>query len=271
MTSPVKKSNGDRTSTQSIHQLQEDDTFNSADKNQYYENDILSLNAKTSLEDSSQNSKPRYSYISMITKAVLSKKSRKIVLQDIYQYIMNTFPFYKNKEKAWRNSVRHNLSINECFIKIGRSGNGKGNFWSIHPSYIDDFIKGDFRLRQARRRTKHILVRGPTRYNSGYKPMTQLPTAFHQYLSNRPTMQDYYQFRQQESFSYGHKMNFSTPGERSKSENICLVGSDYEKVTKPFEYEQPCLELNSPFQQHETSTFGAFPHYCQYEHGVCYH
>lgn len=38
MTSPVKKSNGDRTSTQSIHQLQEDDTFNSADKNQYYEN-----------------------------------------------------------------------------------------------------------------------------------------------------------------------------------------------------------------------------------------
>ena len=58
---------------------------------------------------------------------------------------------------GWRNSIRHNLSLNDCFIKSGRSANGKGHYWAIHPANLDDFQKGDFRRRRAQRRVrKHM-------------------------------------------------------------------------------------------------------------------
>ncbi|KAH3830194.1 hypothetical protein DPMN_103433 [Dreissena polymorpha] len=59
--------------------------------------------------------------------AILSVPERKMLLCDIYQYIMDTFEYYNNEEKPWRNSIRHNLSLNECFIKAGRSDNGTRN------------------------------------------------------------------------------------------------------------------------------------------------
>ncbi|XP_064619633.1 fork head domain-containing protein FD5-like [Lineus longissimus] len=98
--------------------------------------------------------KPEHSYIAMISMAILHAPVKKMLLSDIYQYIMDCFPYYNNQNKAWRNSVRHNLSLNECFIKCGRADNGKGNFWAIHPACVEDFARGDFRRRQARRRAR---------------------------------------------------------------------------------------------------------------------
>ena len=46
------------------------------------------------------------------------------------------------------------MSLNECFIKAGRSENGKGNYWAIHPANLEDFANGDFRRRRARRRVR---------------------------------------------------------------------------------------------------------------------
>ena len=100
------------------------------------------------------DSKPTQSYIALIAMAILSSPNSKMVLSEIYQYILDNYPFYKTKDKSWRNSIRHNLSLNECFVKAGRSENGKGNYWAIHPSNIEDFAKGDYRRRRARRKTK---------------------------------------------------------------------------------------------------------------------
>ena len=108
-------------------------------------------------EPRTDDGKPVHSYIALISKAILSHPEKRMVLSDIYQYIMDNFPYYNNGEKAWRNSIRHNLSLNECFIKVGRADNGKGNYWSIHPSCIDDFAKGDYRRRQARRRARTVI------------------------------------------------------------------------------------------------------------------
>ena len=108
-------------------------------------------------EPITEDGKPVYSYLALISKAILSHPDKKMVLSDIYQYVMENFPYYNNDEKAWRNSIRHNLSLNECFVKVGRSENGKGNYWSIHPSCIDDFAKGDYRRRQARRRARTVV------------------------------------------------------------------------------------------------------------------
>ena len=99
--------------------------------------------------------KPTQSYISIISTAILTKPDKKILLHEIYEFFEEKFPYFKYVEsQAWKNSIRHNLSLNECFIKNGRSDNGKGNFWSVHPACISDFSRGDFRRRQARQRAK---------------------------------------------------------------------------------------------------------------------
>ncbi|XP_049664337.1 forkhead box protein D1-like [Accipiter gentilis] len=102
--------------------------------------------------------KPSQSYIALISTAILSSPEKKLLLSDIYQWIMDNYPYFKNKEKSWRNSVRHNLSLNECFVKAGRSDNGKGHFWAIHPANLEDFAKGDYHRRRARRRVRRVNV-----------------------------------------------------------------------------------------------------------------
>ncbi|KAF0288022.1 Forkhead box protein B1 [Amphibalanus amphitrite] len=109
------------------------------------------------MEPRSEEPKPQHSYIGLIAMAILSSAERKLVLSDIYQYILDNYSYFRNRGTGWRNSIRHNLSLNDCFIKAGRSPNGKGHFWAIHPANVDDFRKGDFRRRKAQRRVrKHM-------------------------------------------------------------------------------------------------------------------
>lgn len=101
--------------------------------------------------------KPQHSYIGLIAMAILSSNEQKMVLSDIYQHILDNYPYFRNRGPGWRNSIRHNLSLNDCFIKAGRSANGKGHYWAIHPANIEDFKKGDFRRRKAQRKVrKHM-------------------------------------------------------------------------------------------------------------------
>lgn len=101
--------------------------------------------------------KPQHSYIGLIAMAILSSPDQKLVLSDIYQHILDNYPYFRSRGPGWRNSIRHNLSLNDCFIKSGRSANGKGHYWAIHPANIDDFKKGDFRRRKAQRKVrKHM-------------------------------------------------------------------------------------------------------------------
>lgn len=101
--------------------------------------------------------KPQHSYIGLIAMAILSSPECKLVLSDIYQYILDNYPYFRSRGPGWRNSIRHNLSLNDCFIKAGRSANGKGHYWAIHPANVEDFKKGDFRRRKAQRKVrKHM-------------------------------------------------------------------------------------------------------------------
>ena len=98
--------------------------------------------------------KPQHSYIGLIAMAILSSKDHKLVLADIYQYILDNFSYFRHRGPGWRNSIRHNLSLNDCFVKAGRAANGKGHFWAIHPACLDDFKRGDFRRRKAQRKVR---------------------------------------------------------------------------------------------------------------------
>lgn len=117
---------------------------------------IPNVTSKTQSLGASESDRPPHSYIALISMAILSKIDRKILLNEIYDWVIQNFPYYQSRtDKSWRNSIRHNLSLNECFIKVGKAGNGRGYYWSIHSANLNDFKKGDFRRRQARLRAKH--------------------------------------------------------------------------------------------------------------------
>ena len=100
--------------------------------------------------------KPDESYVALIARAILSSPNYQMLLVDIYEWIIHQYPYFATlQSKAWRNSIRHNLSLNECFIRRQKSENGRGYYWSIHPASLDAFLRGDFRRRQARLRAKH--------------------------------------------------------------------------------------------------------------------
>ena len=88
----------------------------------------------------------------MISKAILSSPDNHLTLVDIYAYIGAVFfPHQDVKDsRAWRNNVRHHLSVNDCFVKVGgcRARGRGGSFWSIHPDCVDDFRRGDYRRRR---------------------------------------------------------------------------------------------------------------------------
>ncbi|XP_071093616.1 forkhead box protein D2-like [Haliotis cracherodii] len=98
------------------------------------------------------NKKPPYSYVALITMAVESSTTGMMTLNDIYNYIVKRFPYYQDNQRRWQNSIRHNLSLNDCFVKVPRPPGkpGKGNLWALHPSSGDMFGNGSF-LRRSKR------------------------------------------------------------------------------------------------------------------------
>lgn len=93
--------------------------------------------------------KPPYSYIALIVMAIQSAPSKRLTLSEIYQFLQARFPFFRGSYQGWKNSVRHNLSLNECFIKLpkGLGRPGKGHYWTIDPSSEFMFEEGSFRRR----------------------------------------------------------------------------------------------------------------------------
>ncbi|XP_063331406.1 forkhead box protein D3-B-like [Pelmatolapia mariae] len=119
--------------------------------------------------------KPPYSYIALITMAILQSPKKRLTLSEICDFISQRFVYYREKFPSWQNSIRHNLSLNDCFVKMPREpGNpGKGNYWTLDPMSADMFENGSF-LRRRKRFKRQSLYLAPMK-GSRAQELTLMP------------------------------------------------------------------------------------------------
>ena len=77
--------------------------------------------------------KPNVSYSTLIAQAISESADNRLSLKEIYEWIMEKYPFFENQKGNWQNSIRHNLSLNKAFFKVPRSSDnpGKGCYWCL--------------------------------------------------------------------------------------------------------------------------------------------
>lgn len=111
--------------------------------------------------------KTSLSYVAVIAHAILSSPRQRLTLSEIYQFIEEQHPVFTENRARWKNTVRHNLSLHDCFVRGEVALNKKGCNWRIHPSFIAEYSRGDFsRHKLSQRSSLPLEIRYETSHGS---------------------------------------------------------------------------------------------------------
>ena len=154
--------------------------------------------------------KPPYSYIALIVMAIQSSRQRRLTLSEIYNFLQQRFIFFRGSYTGWKNSVRHNLSLNECFIKLPKSMGrpGKGHYWAIDPTAELMFEEGSFRRRPRGFRRKVHALKPYGIYNGTAHDLRSYDTEQCQYASSNVNYQ--YSNYNQSASSYTNSTSYTS-------------------------------------------------------------
>ncbi|XP_071083994.1 forkhead box protein H1-like [Haliotis cracherodii] len=85
-----------------------------------------------------RHGKPPYTYVGMMVVAIHTSSTKRLTLVGIRDTLATMFPFFQGEYLGWRDSIRHNLSSNQCFTRIQRGVNKniKGCFWAVDLSLV---------------------------------------------------------------------------------------------------------------------------------------
>ncbi|KAA1467189.1 winged helix DNA-binding domain-containing protein, partial [Dentipellis sp. KUC8613] len=101
------------------------------------------------LRDPPPGRKPNYALPTLIKFAIFGSPMGRLTLQEIYAALEERFEWYRQRseEAAWKNSIRHNLSLRKCFQRVQRpiTEPGKGSYWMI------DLTQGEGNKRERKR------------------------------------------------------------------------------------------------------------------------
>lgn len=88
------------------------------------------------------HNKPPYSFSSLIFMAIEGSTEKALPVKEIYAWIVQHFPYFKTAPAGWKNSVRHNLSLNKSFVKVEKAPNmGKGSLWRVEQQQRQNLIQ----------------------------------------------------------------------------------------------------------------------------------
>ena len=86
--------------------------------------------------------RPIFSYSFLIALSLLSSPKNQLTLSEICQWITEAFPYFKySRSINWRNSIRHNLSLNGAFQKTTKSSDGKSHLWTFQEGHEGKYFK----------------------------------------------------------------------------------------------------------------------------------
>ncbi|XP_014238877.1 probable serine/threonine-protein kinase roco9 isoform X2 [Trichogramma pretiosum] len=89
-----------------------------------------------------KNSKPPYSFSCLIFMAIEDSPLKALPVKEVYAWILEHFPYFRQAPTGWKNSVRHNLSLNKCFRKVEKSPNlGKGSLWMVDAQFRPNLLQ----------------------------------------------------------------------------------------------------------------------------------
>ncbi len=123
--------------------------------------------------NTTESMKPKETFVALIGKALLSSPENKLPLNDIYVWIQENYPYFLTAKPSWKVSVRHNLSVNECFVKGDRIASGRGFYWGIHELCLESFRQGNFERRRVRSITDASMLHDSLRELAELKTQNQ--------------------------------------------------------------------------------------------------